>query len=69
MVTELSNSTVGQFGFEPDPKPIWLVFGTTRMRPRPVVEGTLGKTKEMVNSIIKEIMKNRYGGNVGAEMS
>lgn len=64
MVTETTDSVVGQFGFYPDALPMWLVFGTTKMRPRPVVKGTLAKSRAQIEGIIKETMKQRYGENV-----
>lgn len=69
IVTETADAVTGQFGFQPDQLPMWLVYGTTRMRPRPVVGGTLAKNRVIAEEIIKEIMRQRYGENMTADFA
>ena len=61
------DSVVGNFGFAPDELPIWLVGGTSKMIPRPVISGTLVEMRGEIKKIITEAFKRRYGGNVGME--
>ncbi len=68
LVTETTDAVTGQFGFYPDMLPVWLIYGTSKMRPRPVVGGTLARCKAMAEAYIKEIMRQRYGENIEVAM-
>lgn len=67
LVTETDDAVVGQFGLTPDLLPIWLVMGTSKMRPRPVVHGTLARASGRAKDIINGVMLERYGGNIAAD--
>lgn len=68
LVTETSDAVVGQFGFFPDLLPACVVNGTPNMRPRPVVHGTLARAAGRAKDIIAGVMRERYAGNITAEM-
>ena len=69
LVTETADAVVGQFGFHPDMLPIWLVLGTSKMRPRPVVHGTLARAADRAKDIIRGVMRERYAGNIEADFT
>jgi len=65
LVVETKDSVTGNFGFRPDPVPLMIVGGTSRMIPRPVAAGTLTSLKKEIMDIITDSFKRRYKENMG----
>lgn len=65
LVIETAGSVVGNFGFEIADLPLWIVTGTSKMIPRPVVAGSLTQVKDQVMATIVQTFKSRYGERIG----
>jgi hypothetical protein len=65
---ETSDAVTGNFGFKMGDKAIYIVAGTSKMIPRPVVWGSLGQVKGEVYAIFREEFNNRFKGQAGAKI-
>lgn len=64
---ETSDAVTGNFGFKMGDKAIYIVAGTSKMIPRPVVWGSLVQVRGAVYAIFREEFNKRFKGsqNVG----
>ena len=65
LMMETDDSVVGNFGLKDQPPARYVVYGTSKMIPRPVVWGTLGHAKPVIKKIFLDEFGKRFTGNVG----